>query len=393
MLAWSEELITDVRKQKSWLWRHCRRRAVASYSDHPRKLVTLNPKLKSTGAGRYQLLSVGGMPTASSLAWKTSLRKVRTLWHCSRLRSVALYLWLIVVISVRQSTVAADIWASLPGAGYGQFEHKADSLIAKFKEAGGTVREIDMSRVTAIISLWLSASSSACHGLLIITVITPLPTKPSATKMPENFILRRTRQLLTCRCVSVMLLRSMQNNEELADAKAENDARVAAGRRRLHIKAVIGISAWSRHRLRRGWLTSPRLADAAGGIISPSEGWSLCKNNWRNRKYINEQCRWSCPYRWATHFNVSTIHTLPAEYKCLKPAIDNPFTNVCWVSVLTTFSAPPQILAASTVFFCPIQKRRNDGWWFPLVLLLRFVLNSKRLLSTSCNKQGQRSSE
>ena len=41
-----------------------------------------------------------------------------------------------------------------------------------------------MSRVTAIILLWLSASSSACHGLLIITVITPLPTKPSATKMP-----------------------------------------------------------------------------------------------------------------------------------------------------------------------------------------------------------------
>ena len=27
------------------------------YSDHPRKLVTLNPKLKSTGARRYQLLS------------------------------------------------------------------------------------------------------------------------------------------------------------------------------------------------------------------------------------------------------------------------------------------------------------------------------------------------
>ena len=38
-----------------------------------------------------------------------------------------------------------NIWASLPGAGYGQFEHKADSLIAKFKEAGGTGRrEIDV---------------------------------------------------------------------------------------------------------------------------------------------------------------------------------------------------------------------------------------------------------
>ena len=38
----------------------------------------------------------------------------------------------------------SNIWASLPGAGYGQFRHKADSLIAKFKEAGGTVREIDV---------------------------------------------------------------------------------------------------------------------------------------------------------------------------------------------------------------------------------------------------------
>ena len=38
------------------------------YPDHPRKLVTLNPKLKSPGAGRYQLLSRWWMPTASSLA-------------------------------------------------------------------------------------------------------------------------------------------------------------------------------------------------------------------------------------------------------------------------------------------------------------------------------------
>ena len=80
----------------------------------------------------------------------------------------------------------SNIWASLPGAGYGQFEHKADSLIAKFKEAGGTVQKIDAQAESPRLSRWLSASSSACHELLIITVITPLPTKPSATKMPEN---------------------------------------------------------------------------------------------------------------------------------------------------------------------------------------------------------------
>ena len=33
-----------------------------------------------------------------------------------------------------------NIWASCR-AGYGQFRHQADGLIAKFKEAGGTVRD------------------------------------------------------------------------------------------------------------------------------------------------------------------------------------------------------------------------------------------------------------
>ena len=39
----------------------------------------------------------------------------------------------------------SNIWASLPGAGYGFHSSiRPDSLIAKFKEAGGTVREIDV---------------------------------------------------------------------------------------------------------------------------------------------------------------------------------------------------------------------------------------------------------
>ena len=81
----------------------------------------------------------------------------------------------------------SNIWASLPGAGYGQFEHKADSLIAKIQRSGRERSERLMYEQSHrdYLLLWLSASS-ACHGLLIITVITPLPTKPSATKMPEN---------------------------------------------------------------------------------------------------------------------------------------------------------------------------------------------------------------
>ena len=93
MLAWSEG--TDNGRQKTRNHGYdviVGGELFTDYSDHPRKLVTLNPKLKSTGAGRYQLLSRWWMPTAKQLGLKASLRKVRTLWHCSRLRGVALYL-------------------------------------------------------------------------------------------------------------------------------------------------------------------------------------------------------------------------------------------------------------------------------------------------------------
>ena len=124
------------------------------------------------------------MPTASSLAWKTSLRKVRTLWHCNELRSVALYLWLIVVISVRQSTVAAISGLHCRALVMVSSSIRLTAWLQNSKKRAERSGEIDMyeGRVTAIISLWLSASSSACHGLLIITVITPLPTKPARQK-------------------------------------------------------------------------------------------------------------------------------------------------------------------------------------------------------------------
>ena len=206
MLAWSEGTDNGRQKTRTRLWRHCRRRAIYRLLRSP-QTCHAKPKTQINRRRRYQLLSRWWMPTASSLAWKTSLRKVRTLWHCSRLRSVALYLWLIG--DIRQAIDrCSNIWASLPGAGYGQFEHKADSLIAKFKKRAER-SDRPMATLSRLFPVWLSASSSACHGLLIITVITPLPTKPSATKMPESGW--RTRQLLTCRCVSVMLLRSMQN--------------------------------------------------------------------------------------------------------------------------------------------------------------------------------------
>ena len=152
MLAWSEELIAGRQKTNHGYDVIVResRRAIYWLLRSPSQTCHAKPK---TQINRRRTRSffplVGCLPQA--LAWKTSLRKVRWLWHCSRLRSVALYLWLIVVISVRQSTVAAISGLHCRALVIVQFEHKADSLIAKFKEAGGTVRDWCMSRVTAII--------------------------------------------------------------------------------------------------------------------------------------------------------------------------------------------------------------------------------------------------
>ena len=76
MLAWSEG--TDNGRQKTRNHGYdviVGGELFTDYSDHPRKLVTLNPKLKSTGRRTLpaSFPLVGCLPQEA--AWKTSLRK------------------------------------------------------------------------------------------------------------------------------------------------------------------------------------------------------------------------------------------------------------------------------------------------------------------------------
>ena len=143
MLAWSEG--TDNGRQKTRNHGYdviVGGELFTDYSDHPRKLVTLNPKLKSTGAGRYQLFPVMDAH-CKQLGLKDFLRKSQDAVALQQIKERRFTH--IDRGDIRQAIDrCSNIWASLPGAGYGQFEHKADSLTAKFKEAGGTVREIDV---------------------------------------------------------------------------------------------------------------------------------------------------------------------------------------------------------------------------------------------------------
>ncbi|HHT0933713.1 glycoside hydrolase family 24 protein [Serratia sp. IR-2025] len=116
------------------------------YSDHPfnkgRPSKVINSKgLTSNASGRYQfmlrdwahykgLLNLPDFSPSSQDKWAIQLIKERRALPDIEAGNI-----------VQAINNCRNIWASLPGAGYGQFEHKLDRLIAKFKDAGGIVRE------------------------------------------------------------------------------------------------------------------------------------------------------------------------------------------------------------------------------------------------------------
>ena len=245
-----------------------------------------------------------------------------------------------------------------------------------------------MSRVTAIISAWLSASSSACHGLLIITVITPLPTKPSATKMPENWSWR-TRQLLTCRCQRDVAALDANTRRELADAKAENDALrddAAAGRRRLHIKAVCQSVREATTASGVDNAASPRLADTAErDYFTLRERLITMQNNWKEpRSILMSSVDRVAHIEWATHAIIAwVIHTrFQREYKCLKHKTEQSIYE-CLLGFCfnNTFCAATNFGCIDSFLLPNSRNEEMMGDGFLWCYCCRFVLNSKRLLS------------
>lgn len=109
-----------------------------SYDDHPRRLVRLNAKLSSTAAGRYQLLSryFDHYKKALHLPdFSPSSQDAIALQQIRECRAMADIDSGNFDEAVRK---CAHIWASLPGAGYGQHENKLSYLRDVYEKAGGT---------------------------------------------------------------------------------------------------------------------------------------------------------------------------------------------------------------------------------------------------------------
>lgn len=112
-----------------------------SYADHPRKAVRLTrltaKPITSTAAGRYQFLA----RTWDALRKRLKLpdfgpeSQDRAAIELIRERKA---LTDVTVGDIRPAIIkCAPIWASLPGAGYGQPERKMSDLLRFYSKAGG----------------------------------------------------------------------------------------------------------------------------------------------------------------------------------------------------------------------------------------------------------------
>lgn len=101
------------------------------YSAHPRVLVDLpRYKIKSTAAGRYQFLARTWDAIVKNYGFRGRfIPEAQDLAACKLLIECGA-MPLIKSGDIRQAIAkAAPIWASLPGAGYGQREHKLANLL------------------------------------------------------------------------------------------------------------------------------------------------------------------------------------------------------------------------------------------------------------------------
>lgn len=110
------------------------------YADHPRKLVSL-PRLgiKSSAAGRYQLLARYWDVYRKQLKLADFSPENQDRVAIQQLKETRAYP--LIQAGKFEDAVARcrNIWASLPGAGYGQHEHRLPDLVAAYQKAGGAL--------------------------------------------------------------------------------------------------------------------------------------------------------------------------------------------------------------------------------------------------------------
>ncbi len=112
---------------------------MTSYATHPHRLVQISARLQSTAAGRYQLLAryfdtysrlLGLKDFSPASQDAIALQQIKERGALADIEAGNFRAALARI---------ANIWASLPGAGYGQRENELVALEQAYTQAGGTL--------------------------------------------------------------------------------------------------------------------------------------------------------------------------------------------------------------------------------------------------------------
>ncbi|MGL5948155.1 MAG: glycoside hydrolase family 24 protein [Aeromonas sp.] len=111
----------------------------ASYATHPAELIVVRKGLSSTAAGRYQFLARYWPHYRDQLSLPDFGPESQDRWAVQLLREQRALDAIIVGQFATAVSRCANIWASLPGAGYGQRECELTTLQARYVAFGGTL--------------------------------------------------------------------------------------------------------------------------------------------------------------------------------------------------------------------------------------------------------------
>jgi muramidase (phage lysozyme) len=112
------------------------------YSDHPnmpQKFVNGNATIISSAAGRYQLLHRYWVEYRSQLGLPDFSPDSQDAVALQQIKECRAFIDIETGMIANAISKCAHIWASLPGANYGQHENTFGKLIAAYTDAGGSV--------------------------------------------------------------------------------------------------------------------------------------------------------------------------------------------------------------------------------------------------------------
>jgi len=109
------------------------------YTEHPNVLVDLGHGLKSTAAGRYQLLHKYWLAYRDQLALPDFSPASQDLIAIQQIRERHALVGIGAGKFDEAVAACSNIWASLPGAGYGQHENTLATLRDAYTGFGGSL--------------------------------------------------------------------------------------------------------------------------------------------------------------------------------------------------------------------------------------------------------------